>query len=56
MTDLANNWKQDHVIHKNIKGSQMTAADIAEGVTYILSTPPHVLVSDLEKLSNFWKF
>lgn len=50
MTDLANDWKSDNPIHKNIKGSRMKASDIADGVAYMLSTPPHLLVSCFKKI------
>lgn len=42
---MANEWQSDNMIHKNIKNSKMKATDIAEGVVYMLSTSPHVLVS-----------
>lgn len=45
MTEIAKHVKKGDAIYQSVNNSKMTAEDVAEGVAYILSTPPHLQVS-----------
>lgn len=43
-TQLARNYPEDHVLQSKLKNTPLTPQHIAEGVVYLLSTPPEIVV------------